>query len=69
MVFLHDWEEFEHAAETMYQQSPEQCRYTMKYTHKKGQLVLKLTDNVKVSAAPTRAYFMVQCPSRNSLIV
>lgn len=48
MVFLKDWEDFEIAAESMYQQNPSQCRYTMKYTHQKGQLLLKLTDNVKV---------------------
>lgn len=48
MVFLKDWEDFEIAAESMYMQSPNKCRFTLKYSHSKGQLVLKFTDNIKV---------------------
>lgn len=48
MVFLRDWEDFEIAAETMYIQSPDKCRFVVKYLHSKGLLQLKLTDNVKV---------------------
>lgn len=50
MVFLKDWEDFEIAAESMYLQNPANCRYSMKYVHSKGQLLLKLSDNVKVFA-------------------
>lgn len=49
MVFLRDWEDFEIAAETMFMQSPEQCRFVVKYIHSNGLLQLKLTDNVKVN--------------------
>lgn len=48
MVFLKDWEDFEMAAENMYLKNSSNCRYSMKYIHSKGQLLLKLTDNVKV---------------------
>lgn len=48
MVFLKDWEDFEMAAESMYMKNSSNCRYSMKYIHSKGQLLLKLTDNTKV---------------------
>lgn len=48
MVFLKDWQDFEMAAESMYIQNPSDCRFSMKYVHSKGHLVLKLTDNAKV---------------------
>lgn len=48
MVFLKDWQDFEIAAESMYTQNPSTCRFSMKYVHSKGHLVLKLTDNAKV---------------------
>ena len=48
MVFVKDWEDFEIAVESMYMENPKTCRYTMKYQHSKGLLILKVTDNVKV---------------------
>lgn len=51
MVYLKDWEDFEIAAESMFMQSPENCRFTLKYIHSKGLIQLKFTDNVKVSRA------------------
>ncbi|CAD7082640.1 unnamed protein product [Hermetia illucens] len=47
MVFVKDWEDFEIAAEAMYMQNPKTCRYSMKYIHSKGAVLLKVTDNVK----------------------
>lgn len=49
MVFVKTWEDFENEAESMYMASPMACRYTMKYVHKKGHVLMKMTDNVKVS--------------------
>lgn len=49
MVFLKDWDDFEIAAESMFMKNPGKCRFTLKYQHSKGQLLLKFTDNVKVS--------------------
>lgn len=49
MTFLKSWEEFEKAAEKLYSQSPDKVRYTMKYTHTKNQLILKMTNDVVVS--------------------
>lgn len=48
MVFVKNWEDFEIAAENMYMANPQSCRYTMKYVHSKGHILLKMTDNVKV---------------------
>ncbi|EDW30468.1 GL18044 [Drosophila persimilis] len=47
MVFVKNWEDFEIAAENMYMANPQNCRYTMKYVHSKGHILLKMTDNVK----------------------
>lgn len=48
MVFVKNWEDFETAAEGMYTRSPDSSRFSMKYAHHKGEIVLKLTDNNKV---------------------
>lgn len=49
MVFAKSWEDFEIAAEAMLMENPEKCRYSMKYAHKQQSLVLKVTNNAKVS--------------------
>lgn len=49
MVYLKDWEDFEIAAESMFMQNPDNCRFTLKYLHSKGLIQLKFTDNVKVN--------------------
>ena len=49
MVFVKSWEDFEIAAENMYMANPMACRYTMKYVHTKGHILMKMTDNIKVS--------------------
>lgn len=49
MVFVKSLEDFEIAAENMYMANPMACRYTMKYIHSKGQILLKMTDNAKVT--------------------
>lgn len=49
MVFVKNWEDFEIAAENMYMANPMACRYTMKYVHTKGHVLMKMTDNIKVS--------------------
>lgn len=63
MVFAKSWEDFEIAAEAMLMESPEKCRYSMKYAHNKQLLVLKVTNNAKVSARFT----LSQCLSNNNL--
>lgn len=60
MVFLKDWEDFEIAAENMYLKNSSNCRYSMKYIHSKGQLLLKLTDNVKVGDTMETMFFVEQ---------
>lgn len=50
MVFAKTWEDFEIAAEAMLMESPEKCRYSMKYAHSKQHLILKVTNNLKVSS-------------------
>ena len=48
MVFAKTWEDFEIGAEAMLMENPDKCRYSMKYTHNKQKLVLKVTNNQKV---------------------
>lgn len=50
MVFAKTWEDFEIAAEALLMEAPEKCRYSMKYAHSKQTLILKVTNNSKVSA-------------------
>jgi len=45
MVYFKNWEEFQEAAEKLYQQNPSKTRYTSKYRHSDGKLVLKVTDD------------------------
>lgn len=49
MVFAKTFEDFEIAAEAMLMEHPDKCRYSMKYTHQKQKLVLKVTNNQKVT--------------------
>lgn len=49
MVYMKTWEDFEIAAEAMLMDDPEKCRYSMKYAHSKQSLVLKVSNNAKVS--------------------
>jgi len=44
MTYLKSWEEFEKAAETLHFPDPMKMRCTMKYTHNKGSLSIKITD-------------------------
>lgn len=48
MTFYNSFEEFEKAAEALYLQSPDKVRYSVKYTHSKNSVVMKITDNVIV---------------------
>ncbi|XP_043214988.1 signal recognition particle 9 kDa protein-like [Amphibalanus amphitrite] len=47
MTFLKSWPEFEKAVEHLYLANPMKVRYTMKYVHSDGALVVKITDDVK----------------------
>ena len=46
MTFLETWEEFEKAAERLYLQDPMKVRYSTKYNHSQGCMVMKMTDDV-----------------------
>ncbi|KAI1309489.1 Signal recognition particle 9 kDa protein [Halotydeus destructor] len=45
MPYLSSWEEFSKAAELLYLEDPDKCRFVMKYRHNDGKLVVKVTDN------------------------
>ncbi|XP_065567021.1 signal recognition particle 9 kDa protein-like [Artemia franciscana] len=40
-----DWKEFERLAETLYLQNPSKVRYTIKYAHDNGMVIVKVTDD------------------------
>ncbi|CAI2348470.1 unnamed protein product [Caenorhabditis sp. 36 PRJEB53466] len=46
MTYFTSWDEFAKAAERLHSANPEKCRFVTKYNHTKGQLVLKLTDDI-----------------------
>lgn len=48
MTFIPNWEEFEKSAELLYLRDPINTRYSVKYSHSKGVIIAKITDNKKV---------------------
>ncbi|XP_015926755.1 signal recognition particle 9 kDa protein [Parasteatoda tepidariorum] len=46
MPYCSTWEEFAKSAERLYIQDPMKVRFSMKYRHCDGKLVIKITDNV-----------------------
>ena len=45
MTYINNWDEFCKAAERLYLQDPSKCRFTTKYRHCDGQLIVKVTDD------------------------
>ena len=48
-MFIEDWVSFYEQAESLYKNDPIRTRYVLKYIHKSGKLVLKVTDDKVVS--------------------
>lgn len=46
MTYFTNWEEFGKAVERLYASNPTRCRFVTKYDHKKGKMVLKMTDDI-----------------------
>lgn len=51
MPYVDDWASFAAQAEALYRSRPLHTRYVLKYRHCDGKLVLKVTDDIVVSAA------------------
>ncbi|WVF65497.1 hypothetical protein IAT40_000225 [Kwoniella sp. CBS 6097] len=47
MVYIKNWTDYEKAATDLYARAPSKVRYGVKFVPKTGQLVLKVTDDVK----------------------
>ncbi|KAK7680791.1 hypothetical protein QCA50_016099 [Cerrena zonata] len=45
MVYISSWQDFQEAAEALYEKSPTVTRYCVKWRASEGKLVLKITDN------------------------
>ncbi|XP_052700462.1 signal recognition particle 9 kDa protein-like isoform X1 [Crassostrea angulata] len=45
MTYLTSWEEFAKAAERLYLNDPQKCRFVTKYRHCDGKLNVKVTDD------------------------
>eukprot|EP00928_Gymnodinium_smaydae_P048055 TRINITY_DN32101_c0_g1_i1.p2 TRINITY_DN32101_c0_g1~~TRINITY_DN32101_c0_g1_i1.p2 ORF type:complete len:107 (-),score=31.53 TRINITY_DN32101_c0_g1_i1:59-379(-) len=45
MVYLEDFDEFQIAAQTLFTKKPLRTRFLLKYRHKDGKAVLKVTDD------------------------
>lgn len=56
MTFIPNWEEFEKSAEMLYLRDPINTRYSLKYSHAKGVVLVKITDNKKVSLYTVRDF-------------
>ncbi|GFQ90860.1 signal recognition particle 9 kDa protein [Trichonephila clavipes] len=46
MPYCSTWEEFAKAAERLYINDPMKVRFTLKYRHCDGKLIIKITDNI-----------------------
>jgi len=46
MVYIASWQEFQEAAENLYEKSPNSTRYCVKWKSSEAKLVLKVTDNI-----------------------
>ncbi|XP_065176325.1 signal recognition particle 9 kDa protein-like [Sycon ciliatum] len=46
MPYLVSWEVFAREAERLYLENPGKARFVVKYRHKDGELVIKITDDV-----------------------
>ena len=46
MVYVESWAEFAEGAQRIFAANPGATRYTIKYRHTEGKLVLKVTDDV-----------------------
>mmetsp|Transcript_24420 Transcript_24420/g.52566 ORF Transcript_24420/g.52566 Transcript_24420/m.52566 type:complete len:93 (+) Transcript_24420:128-406(+) len=47
MVQVQVWDDFFAKAEELLRAKPLDCRYTVKYKHREGKMVLKVTDNAE----------------------
>ncbi|KAI0338617.1 signal recognition particle, SRP9/SRP14 subunit [Trametopsis cervina] len=45
MVYISSWQDFQEAAESLYDKSPNDTRYSVKWRASEGRLVLKITDD------------------------
>ncbi|KAJ7583264.1 signal recognition particle, SRP9/SRP14 subunit [Mycena floridula] len=45
MVYIHSWQEYQDAAEALYDKSSHKVRYCVKWKASEGKLVLKVTDD------------------------
>lgn len=58
MVYIPSWDLFYESAQKLYAANPTKTRYVIKYRHKDGKLVLKVTDNktcIKYRATHTQS--------------
>lgn len=46
-MYANSWDEFEKAAQNLYLQNPMKVRYSLKYSHEKNLLKVKMTDNYR----------------------
>ncbi|KAG2171427.1 hypothetical protein INT43_009088, partial [Umbelopsis isabellina] len=53
-MYLDTWDDFQKAAENIYETSPERTRYLSSYRHIDGELVLKVTDDISAVKYKTK---------------
>ncbi|CAJ0578947.1 unnamed protein product, partial [Mesorhabditis spiculigera] len=46
MTYFNSWDEFAKSVERLYSVNPSKCRFSTKYNHTNGKLVLKMTDDI-----------------------
>jgi hypothetical protein len=52
MGYVRQWDDFAEAAQQLFREHPNTVRYSVKYRHCDGKLLLKVTNNQQVSRSP-----------------
>lgn len=69
MVLIASWDEFSRAAERLYLNNPDKCRFVVKYRHTNGKLYVKITDDSTVYQYETEVtYDLRSMPLLKSLL-
>ena len=70
MVYIDDWETFFAAAEKLYNEHPAHTRFVMKYRHRDGKVVLKVTnDRVCIKYQTDQAAGVKRIDKLNNLFI
>lgn len=66
MVLIASWDDFSRAAERLYLNNPDKCRFVVKYRHTNGKLYVKITDDSTVYQYETEVTYDLRSTTEKS---